>query len=120
MSKGKPPSRYAKPISYAGLFLVCGVIFLILSRGVVSFADSSLATPHASPAPATSDADDDSGTDDPPPTPARNPATSLSGILLMFSVACFLLTGVCIGWIVQAWRKSRPAWKTQTKYPKHH
>lgn len=120
-AKAKTTWRYTKPVSYGVLFLICGGMFLILSRVVVSITET------ASPGPLQADTrpssepghDQGSGSEPLPPSPARNPAISLSGILLMFGVACFLLSGVCIGWIVQTYRKSRPAWKMQTKFPKH-
>jgi hypothetical protein len=96
-------------------------MFLILSRIVVSITEKPATNPlAASTRPAEASEDGPApGSEDEGPRPARDPAVSLSGILLMFSVACFLLTGVCVGWIVQVYRKSRPAWKTQTRYPPH-
>ena len=45
-------------------------------------------------------------------------ARSLSGILLLFSMAAFGLTVLCIGWLFVDIYNARPAWKTQKKYPK--
>jgi hypothetical protein len=41
----------------------------------------------------------------------------MGGLLLLFSLMCLGLCGICIGWIVYDIRRSRPAWMTQTKYP---
>ena len=45
-------------------------------------------------------------------------ARSLAGILLLFSMAGFGLTVLCLGWVVIDIYRARPTWKTQTKYPK--
>jgi hypothetical protein len=73
--------------------------------------------PQATTAPATSPAEE---TPDTPTEEERKEgsARSLSGILLLFSMAGFGLAVLCIGWLVKDIYDARPAWKTQKKYPK--
>jgi len=53
------------------------------------------------------------------PQPAREQsAQNLSGLILLFGLALFALTVICIGWLVIEIYNARPAWKTQTKFPK--
>jgi hypothetical protein len=42
----------------------------------------------------------------------------MSGMLLLFSMAGFVVTVIALGWVFYDIRRSRPKWKTQTKFPK--
>jgi hypothetical protein len=97
---------------YAVGALLGGITLLVLSQ-VVSPAekpsDTAVATAPAGP-----------GSPTQPASPERGEASAknLSGLLLLFGTACLLLCGICVGAVVWDVRRSRPAWKTQTKYPR--
>ena len=42
----------------------------------------------------------------------------MSGVLLLFGLMGFTVSGTCIILLVIDIRRSRPAWKTQTRYPR--
>lgn len=54
----------------------------------------------------------------PPIDPRAAGARNMSAMLLLFALMAFTVTGVCALLLVIDIRKSRPAWKTQTKYPR--
>lgn len=100
--------------------LAVGVLLMFLSFKVahseqtpqastVTPADTAPAAPSNAPGPYV-----------PPSQPSSEKAAAqnMSGMLFMFSLVSFAVTIICIGWIVVDIRQSRPAWKTQTKYPR--
>ena len=48
----------------------------------------------------------------------RSSAQGLSGLLFMLGLLSLGVSIISIGWLVIDIRRSRPAWMTQTKYPK--
>lgn len=76
-------------------------------------------------APATSPADmpstPDTTTSPPggrkPTNPRQAAGERLAGLLLLFGLMAVGLCLIGAGWVVYDIRRSRPAWKTQTKYP---
>lgn len=112
MTRTKPARHFPwKPVVYALLALALGVTLLVFSQVVKPSGEPGAEEPAPAPAPESEDDKDAPAQDD---SAARN----LSGMLLLFSAAAFLLCVICIGWLVIEIRKARPAWKTQTKYPK--
>ena len=88
-------------------------------------ADATAPPTAATTAPATAPASAPATTT--APAPARRPppvdpkaasARNMSAMLLLFGLMSFTVSGVCVLLIVLDIRKSRPAWKTQTKYPR--
>jgi len=116
MVRSKPTPRLPlKPIGYAALMLAVGVTLLLLNRMVKLSPEpaSDAAARPPTTAPASGAEKDDS-----PRQPEDAATENLSGLLLLFSMAAFLVCAICIGWLVVEIRKARPAWKTQKKYPK--
>lgn len=114
MARSKSRQQFRlKPVGYALAALVGGIVLLVVSQKVKPAAGPPSAAPASEPAPAP---------DSPAPAPAPKrqeaAAENMSGLLLLFSMASFLVCIICIGWIVVNVRNARPAWKTQTKYPK--
>lgn len=108
-----------KPILYALLSLVGGVVLLFLSQYVKHRPLTS------QPAAATATAPAPAGEPEPPGPdglPRRSrpqaAASGLSSLILLFGMACFIVCVVCVGWAVVEIRNARPAWQRQTKYPK--
>ncbi len=53
------------------------------------------------------------------PDPARARASrNMGGMLLLFGLVAFTVSGACILLLILDIRRSRPAWKTQTRYPR--
>ena len=104
-----------KPLLYGLLALAGGVVLLLLSQYVKH------KTPATRPAETTATAPAEG-----PAAPGRVPrrsrsdaaAGSLSSLILLFSMACFVMFIVCMGWLIVEIRNARPAWKRQTKYPR--
>ena len=116
MARSRSTSRVSmKPVAYALLALAAGVALLIASRKVKTSDKPPVET--ATTVPATAPAP---GSQDEAPSRSREEvaAQNLSGMLLLFSMGGFLVAIICIGWLVVLIRKARPAWKTQTKYPR--
>jgi hypothetical protein len=107
-SKSRKRFRY-KLIGIALAALIAGIGLLKLSW-VVAPSEQKTAT--------TSSPVGQTPTDTPEDEDQEAGAQSLSGILLLFSMASFGLTGICIGWLVLDIYNARPAWKTEKKYPK--
>lgn len=111
MTRQKHTSSFRlKLIGAALLSVLAGVALIALSRVVMSApAEEAMAT---APASAPADA---------PPTPSRRELANqqLGGLVLIFGAAGILLGLIFIGWIVYDIHQSRPAWKTQKKYPRH-
>ena len=115
-----------KPILYGLLSLIAAATLLVLSQVVVPADQAQTAGAGATTLPAATapagpaDSTPDAPSDDRSPSDKRSDAaaTNLSGLLLLFSMAGFLLCLICIGWLVIEIRKNRPAWKRQTKFPK--
>lgn len=119
--------RRAKAIAVAAVALVAGIGLLVLSRTVIASgkqaaAQAAESRPASEPAPAqptapTAPADSDAPL--PHQQANRKAATAerLGGLILLFSLMCFSVAVLAIGWIIYDIRRSRPAWMTQTKYP---
>ena len=105
--KRRNRSSYLKPTGYGLSALAAGVLLLWLSALVNPTKPGSSQTTTSAPA--------ENPTPDDPATVA---AENLSGLLGLFGLICLALTAICAGWLVINVRKSRPAWKTQTKYPR--
>ena len=105
-------------IALAGI--AAGVLLMVLSCKVAHSEKTrqapALAPVSAAPA-APADAPRPSGPPSQPPA-RETAAQSLSGLLFMFSLLAFAVPIICIGWIVVDIHRSRPAWKTQKKYPR--
>ncbi|HPD32266.1 MAG TPA: hypothetical protein PLL20_19910 [Phycisphaerae bacterium] len=108
-----------KPILYGLLALVGGVVLLLLSRYIKHkpLTSQPAAVTASAPAPATQPGPAS------PDRPLRRSrpeaaASGLSSLILLFSMACFMVFLICVGWVVVEIRNARPAWQRQTKYPK--
>lgn len=105
--------------------LAGGIGLLILSQMVFASAEKAAAEAAAAAAtqPATAPAETDrpagQDTATPPLDPKAASARNMGGLLLLFSLMCFALVVICVGWIVYDVRRSRPAWMRQTKHPVH-
>ena len=111
MARSRPRRKVRlKPIAYAVVALVAGLVLLVLSQLVEP-------APRPETAP-TASAPGEPAVPEPSPTGKEATAMNLSGLLLLFGAAGFLICIICIGWFVLEVRKARPAWKTQKKYPK--
>ncbi|MBI4579296.1 MAG: hypothetical protein HY718_06310 [Planctomycetes bacterium] len=119
----------AKAAGIAAGALVVGVGLIVLSRVLVASAEKAAA---AETRPATATATAAAPADHPPPDgephhppagrdqPASSKALAaqrLGALLLLFGLMGVGLAVLCTGWIIYDIRRSRPAWKTQTKYP---
>ena len=124
MNKQKPlsilprvSSGHWKPLLYGLLALAGGIVLLWLSQYVkhksptTRPAETTATAPAEEPAPAGSN-------DRPRRSRADAAASSLSSLILLFSMACFVMFIVCMGWLVVEIRNARPAWKRQTKFPR--
>lgn len=120
MSRSKHGRRFPfKPIIYADIALVAGVVLVILSQVVKPDAEASrTAEPTTAPATGTDTPAEPKPDQPTPPSREADPNESLSGMLLLFGAACLVICVVCLGWFVVELRKRRPAWKTQSKFPK--
>lgn len=49
---------------------------------------------------------------------SRASAQNMSNLVFMFGMLSFGVAVICAGWVVYDIRRSRPAWKTQTKFPR--
>jgi len=120
MKSAKKKQKHTLRWKIAGFGLAgiaVGVLLMVLSLKVAH----SEQTPQA-PAvtPATTAPADVPTPEEPPsqPSPGKAAAQGMSGMLLLFSLVSFAVTVICIGWIAVDIYRSRPAWKTQTKYPR--
>ncbi len=118
MIKQKALSRsLGKPLLYGVISLACGIALLVLSQFVKHKATTTQPVVAAATLPS-----DERGSPAPGRLPrhrSANPAAStVSSLLLLFAMACFVSCCICIGWLVVEIRNSRPAWQRQTKYPK--
>jgi len=107
-SKSKKRFRY-KLIGIALLAVVAGIVLLKLS---CYFSPDEKAEPTTTASAPSSDQQT------PDKSPEEASAQNVAGLLLLFSMACFLLMVLCLGWVAINIYNSRPSWKTQTKYPK--
>ncbi len=122
--------RRAKVAGIAAAALVAGIGLLVLSRMVAASGQKAAASAATQPAVAQTAPAGSPAPGGPlnPDVPARRAPLSplqrkalndqrMAGLLLLFSLMCLGLVGICVGWIVYDIRRSRPAWMTQTKYP---
>jgi len=131
MKRSKEKTK--KRLKAAGLGLGClaiGIFLFYLRSVVLQRAETQSTTQPAvaatlpadmTPQNTTRPAGQDPNQPLDPNTPAEQHkamAQGLSGLLLMFGLLAIAVTIICAGWIVWDIRQSRPAWKTQTKYPR--
>ncbi len=126
----------AKAIGIALAGLIGGIGLIVLSRLAVRSAQAAATQPAAtqqaqvqpatqatatapSSAPAGEAETPTSGATPKVPRPDSKvvAAQHLASLLLLFGLMGIGLSVVCAGWVVYDVRRSRPAWKTQHKYP---
>lgn len=99
--------------------LVAGIGLIVLS---VKIAPAPKKTETAPPAAATATSSAPAATQ-----PARESneerrsrasAQNMSNVVFMFGMIGLGVSVICAGWVVYDIRRSRPAWMTQTKYPR--
>ncbi len=124
MNKHKPSSvlphvssGHWKPLLYGLAALVGGIALLWLSQYVKHKAATTRPAEATATAPAEEPAAPDSK-DRPRRSRSDAAASSLSSLILLFSMACFVVFIVCMGWLVVELRNARPAWKRQTRFPR--
>ena len=118
-----------KVAGLSAAFLAGGIVLIILSNLVLRPVESPgadgkavatsapAASAPAKPAPATAPAGQGSPISD--PAERRRTATQgMSGMLMLIGLLSIAFGAVCAGWVVYDIYRSRPAWKTQTKYPR--
>lgn len=120
MSSKATMSLRTRLILWMAASLLAGIALVFLSQVVkpARAAHTSVATAPAS-APAAPLPGAPTPTD-PAPAPLRRDqgAQGLSNLLLLFGLMCLGVTITTIAWLVVEIRRSRPAWMTQTKYPR--
>ncbi|HSW45810.1 MAG TPA: hypothetical protein VLM89_09585 [Phycisphaerae bacterium] len=124
---GKTKTRW-KAAGLAALFLGAGVLLLILSSVVIRpfqqpapSADQAAASAPAATAPASQPATPSNQTGKTEPTEKDHreaSAENFRGLLILMGLISLGFGVICVGWIVYDIYRSRPAWKTQTKYPR--
>jgi MFS family permease len=109
---------------------VGGIVLLILSNLVVQPIDTPkgkekpLASAPAASAPAASTSAPATAPAEPrgklpiPPEQRRAAAQNMSSMLMLIGLMGIACGAICAGWVVYDMYRSRPAWKTQTKYPR--
>lgn len=120
MSKQKSSSVVPwKPVLYGLLALVGGVALLLLSQYVKHKPITSQPAEVTASAPAPAHDPEPAAPDRPPRRSRPQAAASgLSSLILLFSMACFVVFVICAGWTVVEIRNAGPAWQRQRKYPK--
>ena len=120
------PSRHTtrwKVVGLSAAFVAAGVVLIYLNSLVlgslgVSDQQGATASAPAASAPAST-APADRGSPTPGPGDRRKAAAqSMSGLLLLLGLVGIGFGVVCVGWVVYDIYRSRPAWKTQKKYPR--
>jgi hypothetical protein len=110
-------------VGLSAAFVAAGAVLIYLNSLVlrsleVSDRQGATASAPAASAPATT-APADGGSPTPEPGDRRKAAAqSMSGLLLLLGLVGIGFGVVCVGWVVYDIYRSRPAWKTQTKYPR--
>ncbi len=110
---------------------VLGLGLLVLNRYILASNPAPPTTASATTAPPTTTAPATTApAENQPAGPAETPgdtdpdtsrqaaAANMAGLLLMIGLMCMAVSAVCVGWIVYDVRSSRPAWRTQTRYPR--
>jgi len=110
-------------VALAGIAV--GALLMFLSATIESSeqtpqasAVTPVATAPATTAPAGPSRTPDPGAPPSSPSPEKAAAQNMSGMLFLFSLVAFAVAIIGIGWIAVDIYQSRPAWKTQTKYPR--
>jgi len=120
------PARHTARWKIAGLAAACAVAgavliylnSLVLRSGEVSDQQVAAASAPAGSGPATT-APVDGGSQTPSPGDRQKAAAqSMAGLLLLLGLVGIGFGVICAGWVVYDIYRSRPAWKTQTKYPR--
>ncbi len=116
-----------KVTGMSAAFFAIGIGLIVLSNIVLESGESAVAPEDGSTAsapaasapasPATAPADGGDGPVD-PLARRKAAAQSMSGMLLLVGLMSFGFGAICAGWVVYDIHRSRPAWKTQTKYPR--
>ncbi len=128
-TKSTERQRLKLTLTASGMAIL-GILLVFLSVWVRSETPTPAATataPAPASAPATAPAPGSAtapapGSTSPdrrqPIDPKTATARNMSGMLLLFGLMSFTVTGTCILLIILDIRRSRPAWKTQTRYPR--
>jgi hypothetical protein len=92
------------------------ILWLAMSAAAAAglLVASAVARPAPKPSPAVATAPADRGRR----SSQEAAAERLAGLLLLFSLISVSVTVVCTIWLVVDIRNSRPAWMTQTRYPR--
>jgi hypothetical protein len=128
--------RHAKPASKQRLKLILMAVGMAALGALLIFLyvkiqpspeqlTGTAVTPPTTTAPATAPASAPSPTSAPasshrpaPIDPKAASARNMSAMFLLFGLMSITVSGACVLLIILDIRKSRPAWKTQTKYPR--
>lgn len=123
-----PPKQRLKLALLAVGMAVLGVLLVFLYIQIQPGTNRQANTPAATQptgsqpattAPASAPASAPAPSHRPPPEdPRAASARNMGAMLLLFGLMSFTVSGVCILLIILDIRKSRPAWQTQTKYPR--
>ncbi len=119
---GRHTARW-KIAGLAAAFISAGAILiylnsLVLRSGGGSDQPAAAASAPAGSGPATTTPVDGGNPTPAPIDPRKAAAQSMSSLLLLFGLAGIGFGVICAGWVVYDIYRSRPAWKTQTKYPR--
>ena len=127
MKHAKPARKQrTKLILMAAGMWVLGLLLIFLSIQIRPAAEAATpakpaataSAPATSSAPATRPAPASPPTGRQPLDPGTTVNRNMSGLLLLFGLVAFTVTWVCVILVVADIRKSRPAWQTQTRYPR--
>ena len=108
-------------VGLAAALVAAGAALIYLNSLVLrSLGVSDQQGPAASaPAAPATTAPADGGSQTPSPGDRqKSVAQSMSSLLLLIGLVAIGFAVVCAGWVVYDIYRSRPAWKTQTKYPR--
>ncbi len=96
--------------------LVAGIGLIILSVKIAPAPKKTETTPPAatSSAPTATQPARESNEE----RRSRASAQNMSNVVFMFGMISLGVSVICAGWVVYDIRRSRPAWMTQTKYPR--
>ena len=119
MKQAKKSHNRLKAIGIGIAGLAAGIVLIVLSLKVAPPPKDAGTGPSAATAPATSaPATTWPAGEENDERRSRASAQNLSNLIFMFGMLSFGVTAICAGWVVYDIRRSRPAWMTQTKYPR--
>lgn len=118
MKHNKPTPRLRlKLIAMAAGMAALGGLLLFLSIQIKPDKPLRPLPRTSATAPATAPASAPAAPD-PEDRAQRAAAQNMSGMLMLFSLVAFTISAISIGYLVVEIRRSRPAWMTQTRYPR--